>query len=119
MSGRSPLLATAAQRAELEELARSDVRGEADRARAVLLTLAGWTSPELAEAFGVTADSVRHWRQWFGDGGVEGLRSTLAPGPSPAKGEQALAVAGALLGEPGRKRPKLDLPRIQAQTARP
>lgn len=100
MSGRSWLSATSAQRAELAELARSEVRGEADRARAVLLTLAGWTSGEVAEAFGVTADSVRHWRQWFSEGGVAALRSTLAPGPSPAKGEQALAVASALLREP-------------------
>ena len=118
MSGRSRLSATAAQRAELQELARSDVRGEADRARAILLTLAGWTSPELAEAFGVTADSVRHWRQWFAEGGVDALRSTLAPGPSPAKGEQAVAVASALLSEPVENRPNWTLPRLQAEIAR-
>jgi hypothetical protein len=34
---------------------------------------------ELADAFAVTAESVRHWRQWFTEGGVQG--STLAPGP--------------------------------------
>src|SRR4051794_19220742 len=118
MSGRFSLSATPAQRAELQELAGSDVRGEADRARAILLTLSGWTSPELAEAFGVTADSVRHWRQWFAEGGVGALRSTLAPGPSPAKGEQALAVASALLGEPVENRPNWTLPRLQAEIAR-
>ena len=37
-------------------------RGEADRARALLLTLAGWTSPRIAEAFGVREDTVRLWR---------------------------------------------------------
>ena len=42
----------------LAELARSELRGEADRARAILLTLAGWASPEVAEAFSVTADSA-------------------------------------------------------------
>src|ERR1700746_1636446 len=93
MAGRSTLEATKQQRVELEELARSDVRGEADRARAILLTLSGWSGPEVAEAFGVTADSVRHWRQWFVEGGVEALRSTLASGPSSAKGEQALGGA--------------------------
>ena len=41
------------QRAALRSLAESRDRGEADRARAVLLTLAGWTSPRIAEAFGV------------------------------------------------------------------
>src|ERR1700758_3775889 len=100
MAGRSTLEATKQQQIELEELARSDVRGEADRARAILLTLSGWSSPEVAEAFGVTADSVRHWRQWFVEGGVGALRSTLAPGPSPERGERALAGASAVLREP-------------------
>ena len=50
MPGRSSLVATAEQKAALRELSRSDVRGEADRARAILLTLQGWTSLELAEA---------------------------------------------------------------------
>jgi DNA-directed RNA polymerase specialized sigma24 family protein len=63
MSSRSPLSATNEQKSALTDLACSELRGEADRARAILLTLAGWSSPEIAEAFGVTADSVRHWRQ--------------------------------------------------------
>ena len=82
MASRSSLCATNEQKAALAELARSDVRGEADRARAMLLTLAGWTSGQIAQAFGVTADSVRHWRQWFAGGGIEALRSTVAPGAS-------------------------------------
>ena len=53
MTGRSPISATDDQRAALTALAGSRERGEADRARAVLLTLAGWTSPRIAEAFGV------------------------------------------------------------------
>jgi DNA-directed RNA polymerase specialized sigma24 family protein len=64
MAGRSPLVVTAEQEAELRALSRSDVRGEADRARAILLTLQGWTSGEVAEAFGVTPEAVRHWRGW-------------------------------------------------------
>ena len=43
MAGRSRLTATPAQAVALRELARSDIRGEADRARAILLTLDGWT----------------------------------------------------------------------------
>ena len=46
MPGRSSLRAGAEQEAALRELAKSPVRGEADRARAVLLTLAGWTAPQ-------------------------------------------------------------------------
>ena len=118
MSGRSPLNASNEQKAALVELAGSELRGEADRARAILLTLSGWTSPEVAEAFGVTADSVRHWRQWFAEGGVEALRSTLAPGPSAEKGERALAVAGAVLREPVENRTNWTLPRLCAEVER-
>lgn len=65
MPGRSPLFTTEAQRAELKALASSRERGEADRARAVLLTVAGWTSPQIGEAFGVREDTVRLWRSDF------------------------------------------------------
>ena len=118
MSGRSRLSATAEQVAALKELSGSEVRGEADRARAMLLTLAGWSSVELAAAFGVTPASVRHWRQWFATGGVEALRSTLAAGPSPAKGEAALRVAADILRQPVENRPNWSLPRLQAEIER-
>ena len=118
MPGRSPLVATAEQKAALQELSRSDVRGEADRARAVLLTLEGWTSVQLAKAFGVTPEAVRHWRGWFAERGVDALRSTLAPGPSPAKGERALAVASLLLRQPVEDRANWTLPRLRAEIER-
>ena len=53
MAGKSPVTASDEQRGGLLALADSRDRGEADRARAVLLTLAGWTSSKIAEAFGV------------------------------------------------------------------
>ena len=118
MPGRSPLVATAEQKAALQELSRSDVRGEADRARAILLTLQGWTSLEVAEAFGVTPEAVRHWRGWFSERGVDALRSTLAPGPSPAKGERALVVASLLLRQPVEDRTNWTLPRLRAEVER-
>ena len=118
MPGRSPLVATAEQKAALQELSRSDVRGEADRARAILLTLQGWTSIEVAEAFGVTAEAVRHWRGWFSERGVDALRSTLAPGPSPARGERALEVASLLLRQPVEDRTNWTLPRLRAEIER-
>ena len=99
-------------------MSRSEVRGEADRARAILLTLQGWTSLEVAEAFGVTPEAVRHWRGWFGERGVDALRSTLAPGPSGARGERALAVAGALLRQPVENRTNWTLPRLRAEVER-
>lgn len=112
MAGRSSLAAGAEQVAALRELAKSPERGEADRARAVLLTLSGWTAPEIGEAFGVGEDSVRRWRAWFARGGVEALRSTVAPGPSPERGERALAVARELLAAPVQDRPNWTLPRL-------
>jgi hypothetical protein len=54
MAGKSPLSATDAQRAEFALLANSRERREADRARVVLLTLAGWTSGRIAQAFAGT-----------------------------------------------------------------
>lgn len=62
MAGKSPLTATAEQRGALDAVACSHDRGEADRARAVLLKLADWTSPRIAEAFGVREDTVRFWQ---------------------------------------------------------
>ena len=56
MAGKSPVTASDEQRAGLLALADSRDRSEADRARAVLLTLAGWTSSKIAEAFGVRED---------------------------------------------------------------
>jgi transposase len=100
MAGKSPLSAGAEQRKALEMLAGSRDRGEADRARAILLTLSGWTSPRIAQAFGVREDTVRFWRGDFARGGVEALRATIAPGPAPVKSEAALRVVGPLLDAP-------------------
>jgi hypothetical protein len=65
MAGRSTVVADTEQRGALAELARSRDRAEADRARCILLTLSGWSSPRLAEAFGVREDTVRLWRMVF------------------------------------------------------
>lgn len=115
MTGKSPLSATGAQRAELDILASSRERGEADRARAILLTLAGWTSGRIAEAFGVREDTVRLWRSDFMRGGVEALKATIAAGPAPVKSAAALRVATPLLMEPVADRPNWTIPRLQAE----
>jgi transposase-like protein len=49
------------------------------------LTLKGWTSSRLAEAFGVREDTVRLWRSQFMNGGIEALETRSLPGPEPAK----------------------------------
>src|ERR687890_2333753 len=93
MAGTSPVAATEEQRRALMALSRSRDRGEADRARAIVLTLSGWTSSQIAEAFGVREDTVRFWRSAFITGGLEALKKSVAPGPAPVKAEGALAVA--------------------------
>src|SRR6186713_1195759 len=112
MTGKSPLAATEDQRRALIALSRSRDRGEADRARAILLTLLGWTSSQIAEAFGVREDTVRFWRSAFITGGIEALKKSVAPGPAPVKAERALAVAEEVLSGPVADRPNWTLPRL-------
>ncbi len=115
MGGISRLTATEEQRATLMVLAGSRDRGEADRARAVLLTLAGWTSPRIAAAFGVREDTVRLWRRNFVRGGVEALKASVAPGPAPVKSEAALRVVTPLLEQPVADRRNWTIPRLQVE----
>lgn len=81
MAGKSPVAATQEQKTALRTMAAGWDRAEADRARAILLTLAGWTSARIAEAFGAREDTVRLWRSDFLSGGVEALKRRIAPGP--------------------------------------
>jgi transposase len=81
----------------------------------VLLTIAGWTSARIAEAFGVREDTVRLWRSDFMNGGVEALTATRAPGPAPVKSEAALRVALPLLAEPVAGRPNWTIPRLRRE----
>jgi transposase len=108
-------VASEEQRAALTRLAGSRDRGEADRARAVRLTLAGWTSAQIAEAFGVREDTVRLWRSDFMRGGVAALQATIAPGPAPVKSQAALRVVTPLLEEPVADRRNWTLPRLRAE----
>jgi hypothetical protein len=49
MGGKSPVKASEDERRALVKLSGSCDRAEADRARAILLTLSGWTSGRIAE----------------------------------------------------------------------
>ncbi len=118
MVGKSPVVASQEQRRELVALSQSRDGGEADRARALLLTLAGWTSPRIAEAFGVREDTVRLWRSDFMRVGVAALRRSVAPGPAPIKAERALEVAQELLSAPVADRPNWTLPRLADEIER-
>ena len=115
MAGKSPVTATDDQRSALESLAASRERGEADRARAMPLTLNGWTSARIAEAFGVREDTVRLWRSDFMRGGAEALKASVAPGPSPMKTRAALRVITPVLDAPVANRPNWTIPRLMAE----
>jgi transposase len=115
MSGKSQVSASEDQRSALAALAGSRDRGEADRARAILLTLSGWTSPLIAEAFSVREDTVRLWRSDFSRDGIAALKASVAPGPSPVKSVTALRVVTPLLEEPVANRPNWTIARMRAE----
>ena len=118
MAGRSPVAANDEQIAALEGLAASRDRGEADRARAILLTLKGWTSARIAEVFCVREDTVRFWRGDFLRGGVEAVRASVYAGPPPVKTEAALRVVTPLLEAPVADRRNWTIPRLIAEIQR-
>jgi transposase len=118
MVGRSPIVASTEERAELSRLAASRDRREADRARAILLTLDGWTSELIGRAFGVREDVVRDWRSSFLSEGVDGLKSRTPTGRPPIKAVAALEVAADVLSAPVADRRNWTLRRISAEVAR-
>jgi transposase len=83
-----------------------------------VLSINGWTSGQIARAFGVTPDSVRRWRSWFAEEGVEGLRAGERPGREPVKSAAAAGVVASLLSEPVADRSNWTLPRLQAEIER-
>lgn len=93
-------------------------RGEADRARSIVLTLDGWTAGRIAGAFGVREDTLRQWRRDFMRGGTDALRARKAPGPVPVKTEAAPRVAGALLNRPAADRTNWTLARLVKEVER-
>ena len=56
---------------------------EGRRLRAWELHQAGWSGKAIAEALGVTQGAVSQWLKRGREGGVEALRHTPAPGPTP------------------------------------
>ena len=110
MAGKTRVTAGEEQRNALLTFAHSRDRGEADRARAILLTLSGWTSPRIAEAFGVREDTVRLWRSAFARGGVEALKATVAPRPATGKDRGCAACRHASARSSRRRPAQLDDP---------
>jgi transposase len=118
MPGKSKLTADAAERAVLRDLSKSEQRGEADRARAIVLTLEGRRAGEIAAVLGVHVSTVRNWRGYFAHGGVAGLRRRPRPGRQSVVGPHAGAIAAAILNEDTRHDGGWTLVRLCAEIAR-
>src|SRR3954466_15176875 len=118
MPGKSTLTADAAERAALRNLSKSEHRGEADRARAILLTLEGQRAKEIAAALGVYVSTVHNWRGYFAHGGVAGLRRRQRPGQQAKVGPHARAIAAAILTDDVRHDGGWTLPRLCTEIAR-
>src|ERR1044071_9247095 len=80
MPGKLTLTADAAEQAALRALSKSEQRGEADRAWAILLTLEGRKAEEIAAVLGVHVSTVRNWR------GVLRARRSGGAAAAPAAG---------------------------------
>src|ERR671916_1558303 len=118
MPGKSTLMANAAEQATLRALSKSEHRGEADRARAILLTLEGRRAEEIAAILGLHISTVRNWRGYFAHGGVAGLRRRQRPGQQAKIGPPAGAIAAAILNEDVRHDGGWTLGRLCAEIAR-
>jgi transposase len=118
MPGKSKLTADAAERAALRALSKSEHRGEADRARAVLLTLEGQRAGAIAAVLGVHISTVRNWRGYFTHGRVAGLRRRPRLGQQAKIGPHAGAIAAAILNQDVGHDGGWTLPRLCAEIAR-
>src|SRR5215210_911800 len=118
MPGKSKLTADAVEQAALRALSKSEQRGEADRARAILLTLEGRKAEEIAAVLGVHVSTVRNWRGYFAHGGVAGLRRRQTPGQPAKIGPHAGAIAVAILNDDTRHDGGWTLVRLCAEIAR-
>jgi transposase len=118
MPGKSKLTADAAEQGALRSLSKSEQRGEADRARAILLTLEGRRAEEIATILGGHVSTVRNWRGYFAHGGVAGLRRRKAPGRQATIGPHAGAIAAAILTDDTRHDGGWTLGRLCTEIAR-
>ena len=118
MPGRSKITADEEGRAALRMLARSAQRSEADRARAILVTLAGQRAAEIAASLGVHVSTVREWRGLFIHGGAAALRYHKPSGRPNRVGAAAAAMAAAILAADVHDDRGWTLPRLRAEIRR-
>jgi transposase len=107
-----------ANRQALQELSRSRLRRESVRARAILLSLEGFTSQEIGLILDAYPSAVREWRGRYARGGLEALRYHKPPGRDGSAGQQALSMAKAILEADGAHDQQWTLGRLRAEVIR-
>ncbi len=117
MSRRCRLEVTGQQEQQLRSLAGSNRRDEADRARALLMSKEGKTSPQIAAVLGVRPEQIRRWRTRFREGGTQALRTRPRSGRPDTKAQAALSVAHEVLEAQEAALP-WTLPRLAAEVHR-
>src|SRR5215210_630891 len=70
---------------------------EGRRLRAWELKQEGWKQQEIANALGVSKGAISQWIKRGREGGVEGLRRSIAPGATPRLSEEQRARLPELL----------------------
>jgi transposase len=91
MPGKSTLTADAAEQAALRALSKSEQRDEADRARAILLTLEGRRAEEIAAVLGVHISNLVA-RNSIGHVGAAQLLLTAGDNPQRLRSEAGFAA---------------------------
>lgn len=81
----------------IAEARRKNNLEEWRRGRGVRGYIDGRSVISLAKELGVTRGSVNRWLQWYEADHVEGLRTRIAPGPSPKLSEKQRAELTALI----------------------
>ena len=118
MPDRSKITADEEGHAALRALARSARRNEADRARAILLTLAGQSAAEIAASLGGHVSTVREWRGLCACSGTAALKPRKPSGRPNRVGAAAAATAEAILAEDVDQDRGWTLSRLQAEIRR-
>lgn len=107
-----------ADRQALQALSHSRLRREAVRARAILLSLEGFTSQEIGLIVDAYPSAVREWRGRYARGGLEALRHHKPPGRDGSAGRQAVSLAKAILDADAAHDQQWTLGRLRAEVIR-
>lgn len=105
-------------RQALQVLSRSRLRREAVRARAILLSLEGFTSPEIALILDACPSAVREWRGRYARGGLAALRDQKPQGRDGSAGRQAVTLAKEILDTDSGHDQQWTLGRLRAEVIR-